>query len=83
MKKNNYSLNKDLLNYSKFIVDLKLEENNKNHNASLNNSSCVNNNNINGNSIEFSIEKLSVLDANIIDSITQNLNTNFIKFVKI
>ena len=83
-----YCLNKDLINYVNAIVDLKIEENNKNHNINLNNSSfsSSNNNNINGNSIEYSIEKLSVLDANIIhclDSIiSQNLNLDLIKLVK-
>ena len=84
----NYCLNKDLINYVNAVVKLKIEENNKNHNINLNNSSLssVNNSNINGNSIEFSIEKLSVLDANIINCIdgiiSQNLNIDFIKLVK-
>ena len=81
---NNYCLNKDLLNYANAIVDLKIEGNNKNHNINLNNSSLSsgNNNDINGNWIEFSIEKLSALDANIIVSLVQNLNTYFIKLGK-
>ena len=84
----NFCLNKDLINYVNAIVDLKIEENNKNHNINLNNSSLSsgNSSNINGNSIEFSIEKLSVLDAKIINCldgiISQNLNIDFIKLVK-
>ena len=85
----NYSLNKDLINYVNAIIDLKIEENNKNHNINLNNSNISNsisNNNINGNSIEFSIEKLSISDTNILNCldgiISQNLNIDFIKLVK-
>ena len=85
----NYSLNKDLINYVNAIIDLKIEENNKNHNINLNNSNISNsisNNNINGNSIEFSIEKLSISDTNILNCldgiISQNLNLDFIKLVK-
>ena len=80
---NNYYLNKDLINYVNSIVDLKIEENNKNHNINLNN---ISNNNINGNSIEFSIEKLSMSDKNIINCldgiISLNTNIDFIKLIK-
>ena len=84
----NYCLKKDLINYVNAIIDLKIEENNKNHNINLNNSnlSNISNNNINGNSIEFSIEKLSISDTNILNCldgiISQNLNLDFIKLVK-
>ena len=80
-----YCLNKDLINYVNAIIDLKIEENNKNHNINLNNSN-ISNNNINGNSIEFSIEKLSISDTNILNCldgiISQNLNIDFIKLIK-
>ena len=80
-----FNLNKDLINYVNAIVDLKIEENNKKHNISLNNSN-LSSNNINGNSIEFSIEKLSLLDTNIINCldgiISQNLNIDYIKLTK-
>ena len=87
-KNKNYYLNKDLINYVNAIIDLKIEENNKNNNINLNNSnlSNISNNNINGNSIEFSIEKLSISDTNILNCldgiISQNLNIDFIKLVK-
>ena len=79
-----FSLKKELINYVNAIVDLKIDENNKNHNINLNNS--LSNNNINGNSIEFSIEKLSLSDKNIINIldgiISLNSNLDFIKLTK-
>ena len=84
-EKNTYYLNKDLVNYVNSIIDMKIEENNKNHNINLNNSN-ISNNNINGNSIEFSIEKLSLSDKNIINCIdgiiSFNSNVDFIKLIK-
>ena len=84
----NYYLNKQLINYVNVVIDLKIEENNKNHNINLSNSSLsnVSNNNINGNSIELSIEKLSLIDTNLIDCLDGveylNTNINFIKMIK-
>ena len=79
-----FSLKKDLIDYVNAIVDLKIDENNKNHNINLNNS--LSNNNINGNSIEFSIEKLSLSDTNVIHIldgiISLNSNIDFIKLSK-
>jgi len=78
-------LNRDLINYVNAVVDLKIEDNNKNHNINLNNSN-ITNNNINGNSIEFSIEKLSLLDNNIINCLdgilSLNSNIDFIKLIR-
>ena len=84
----NYYLNKKLINYVNVIIDLKIEENNKNHNINLSNStlSNISNNNINGNSIELSVEKLSLIDTNIIycldGVINQKSNINFLKMIK-
>ena len=84
----NYYLNKKLINYVNVIIDLKIEENNKNHNINFCNStlSNISNKNINGNSIELSIEKLSLIDRNIIycldGIINQKSNLNFIKKIK-
>ena len=81
--KNEYYLNKDLISYVNAIIDLKIEDNIQNHNISLN-SSNITNNNINGNSVEFSIEKLSLLDNNIINCLDgiQSLHSN-IDFIKL
>ena len=84
----NYYLNKKLINYVNVIIDLKIEENNKNHNINVSNStlSNISNNNINGNSIELSVEKLSLIDTNIIycldGVINQKSNINFLKMIK-
>lgn len=82
---NEYYLNKDLISYVNAIIDLKIEDNIQSHNINLNNSN-ITNNNINGNSVELSIEKLSLLDKNIINCLdgiqSLHLNSDFIKLMR-